>query len=55
METETDKQLPFLDVIISNVDNNLTTNVFHKVTYTGLLLDFTNFASCVYVILTLQI
>ena len=43
METETDKQLPFTDVFINNVNNNLTTSVFHKSTYGGLLEDFTSF------------
>ena len=43
MEKGTDKQLLFLDVFTSNVDNNLTTSAFHKRTYTGLLLDFTSF------------
>ena len=43
MEKETDKQLLFLDVFTSNFDNNLTTSVFHKRTYTGFLLDFTSF------------
>ena len=43
MEKGTDKQLLFLDAFTSNVDNNLTTSVFHKRTYTGLLLDFTSF------------
>ena len=43
MEKGTDKQLLFLDVFTSNVGNNLTTSVFHKRTYTGLLLDFTSF------------
>ena len=47
METETDKHLSFLHEFISNVGNNLTTSVIHESTYTGLLLGFTSFNSCV--------
>ena len=38
MENGIDKQLLFLDVFISNVNNNLTTSVFYKSTYTGRFL-----------------
>lgn len=35
--------LPFLDIMINN-SGNLITNVYHKSTYTGLLLNFKSFA-----------
>ena len=36
-EKQIDDKLPFLDILISN-NENLQTSVFHKKTYTGLLL-----------------
>lgn len=48
METETLKQLPFLDIFISNVDSNLTLNDFHKGKNTGLLWNYTIFNASVY-------
>ena len=45
METEIDKQLPFLDLFISKVENNLTASVLQKSTYTRFLQDFTSFTS----------
>ena len=37
-----EKKLPFLDIWINN-NKNLQTSVFHKKTYTGLLLDYFSF------------
>ena len=54
METETDKQLPFLDVFVSNVHSNLTRSVFHKSIYRRLLLDFTSCTSYVYEIASIK-
>ena len=38
-----ENKLPFLDILISN-NENLQTSVFHKKTYTGLLLNSFSFA-----------
>ena len=38
-EKRIENRLPFLDILISN-NKNLQTSVFHKKTYTGLLLYF---------------
>ena len=38
-EKQIDNKLPFLDILISN-NENLQTSVFHKKTYTGLLLNY---------------
>jgi hypothetical protein len=42
MEVEIDQKLPFLDILINNEDN-LKTSVYHKPTYTGLLMNFQSF------------
>ena len=38
METEVNKVIPFLDVLIDNYNNILNTTSYHKSTYSGLLL-----------------
>ncbi|XP_065647894.1 uncharacterized protein LOC136077140 [Hydra vulgaris] len=47
MEKEKDNQIPFLDVLI-NKSNSLSTSVYHKKTYTGLLQNFFSFAPSCY-------
>ena len=47
MEKEQDKQIAFLDVLINNNDS-LKTSIFHKKTYTGLLLNYLSFTPSVY-------
>ena len=42
IEKEKDK-LPFLDILINNNVSDLQTSVFHKKTYTGLLLNYFSF------------
>ena len=41
-EKQIEHKLPFLDILISN-NENLQTSVFHKKTYTGLLLNYSSF------------
>ena len=41
-EKQNDNKLPFLDILISN-NEDLKTSVFHKKTYTGLLLNHFSF------------
>ena len=41
-EKQIENELPFLDIIISNYEN-LQISVFHKKTYTGLLLNYFSF------------
>ena len=41
-EKQIENKLPFLDILISN-NENLQTSVFHKKTYTGLLLNYSSF------------
>ena len=48
METEVNKVIPFLDVLIDNRNNILNTTTYHKSTYSGLLLNFNNFTSRFY-------
>ena len=44
METEIDKKLPFLDILIDNNDpTGPITSVYHKKTYTGMLTNFFSF------------
>ncbi|XP_065671956.1 uncharacterized protein LOC136089796 [Hydra vulgaris] len=47
MEKEKDNQIPFLDVLI-NKSNSLSTSVYHKKTYTGLLQNFFSFVPSCY-------
>ncbi|XP_065663335.1 uncharacterized protein LOC136085793 [Hydra vulgaris] len=47
MENEKGKQIPFLDVLI-NKSNSLSTSVYHKKTYTGLLQNFFSFVPSCY-------
>ena len=44
METEIEKKLPFLDIIVSTNDNKINTSVYRKKTFTGLGLSF--FSHC---------
>ena len=48
METEVNKIIPFLDVLIDNSQNVLKTSTYHKSTYSGLLLNYTSFTSRFY-------
>ena len=48
METEVNKIIPFLDVLIDNSQNILKTSTYHKSTYSGLLLNYTSFTSRFY-------
>ena len=42
-EKEKDNKLSFLDLLINNNESDLQTSVFHKKTYTGLLLNYFSF------------
>ena len=42
-EKEKDSKLPFLDILINNDESDLQTSVFHKKTYTELLLNYFSF------------
>ena len=48
IETEVNKIILFLDVLIDNRQNILKTSIDHKSTYSGLLLNYTNFTSRFY-------
>ena len=48
METEVNKIIPFLDVLIDNSQNILKTSTYHKSAYSGLLLNSTTFTSRFY-------
>ena len=48
METEVNKIILFLDVLIDNSQNILKTSTYHKSTYSGLLLNYTSFTSRFY-------
>ena len=48
METDVNKVIPFLDVLIDNRNNILNTTTYHKSTYSGLLLNFDSFTSYFY-------
>ena len=48
METEVNKIIPFLDVLIDNSQNFLKTSTYHKSTYSGVLLNYTSFTSRFY-------
>ena len=48
METEVNKIIPFLDVLIDNSQNILKTSTYHKSTYSGLLLNYTTFTFHIY-------
>ena len=47
-EIESDSKLPFLDVIVCNIDNGFTTSVYRKPTFTGLGLNFLSFTPLLY-------
>ena len=51
METEVNKVIPFLDVLINNHNNILNTTTSHKSTYSGLLLNFNSLYSHFYKII----
>ena len=42
-EKEQNNKLPFLDILITKSNNNFTTSIFHKKTYSGLLTNFLSF------------
>ena len=48
METEKEKTLPFLDVLITSSENTFLTTVYRKTTFTGLFLNFTSFTPLIY-------
>ena len=48
MKTEVNKVIPFLDVLIVNCNNILSTTSYHKSTYSGLLHNFDTFTSRFY-------
>ena len=48
METEVNKIIPFLDVLIDNSQNILKTSTYHESTYSSLLLNYTRFTSRFY-------
>ena len=49
IEKQTNHSIAFLDVFISSINNqNLTLQTYHKLTYTGLLLNFKSFTSFSY-------
>ena len=49
IEKQINHSIAFLDVFISGINNqNLTLQTYHKLTYTGLLLNFKSFASFSY-------
>ena len=48
LEAEVNKVIPFLDVLIDNSQNILNTSTYHKSTYSGLLFNYTSFASRFY-------
>ena len=54
METEVNKVIPFLDVLINNYSNILNTVTYHKLTYSGLLHNFNSFTSCFYQIILIE-
>ena len=48
METEVNKVIPFLDVLIDNSQNILNTSTYHKSAYSSLLLNYSSFTSRFY-------
>ena len=48
METKVNKVISFLDVLIDNRNNILNTSTYHKLTYSGLLVNFNSFSSRFY-------
>ena len=48
MEREVDNKLAFLDILVNNNPLNLQTSVFHKKTFTGLLINYFSFTSFSY-------
>ena len=48
MEKESENRLPFSDVLIDNNQVPVLTTVFHKSTFTGLLMNFISFTSSSY-------
>ena len=54
METEVNKIIPFLDVLIDNSQNILKTSTYHQSTYSSLLLNYTRFTSRFYKIVLIK-
>ena len=51
IEKQVNHSIAFLDVFISDINNqNLTIQIYHKLTYTGRLLNFKSFTSFSYTI-----
>ena len=48
METEVNKIIPFIDVLIDNSQNIFKSFTYNKSTYSGLLLNYTSFTSRFY-------
>ena len=48
IETENEKKLPFLDVLVTCSENGFLTSVFRKSTFTGLFMNFTSFTPLCY-------
>ena len=46
METEVNKTIPFLDVLVDNSQIILKTSTYHQSKYSGLLRNYTRFTSC---------
>ena len=48
METEKEKKLPFLDVLITSNNGNFETSVYRKMTFTGLFMNYRSFLPEIY-------
>ena len=48
IEKEKDKKIAFLDTLLQKTEDGLKISVYHKATYTGLLMSFLSFTSFVY-------
>ena len=48
IELEKDEQIAFLDTLLKKTNNGLKISVYHKTTYTGLLMSFLSFTSFIY-------
>ena len=48
IETEKDKKLPFLDVLITSNNGNFETSVYRKMTFTGLFMNYRSFLPEIY-------
>ena len=45
MDCESNRKLPFLDLLVNRVNNTFTTNVYRKPTFTGFGLNFLSYTS----------